>query len=131
MYDYSIYILANCTTPYIKWRDFLVESAVFILQNTGMFCPILLELIIYYQGLIIRTLVLSYYCIIQINSDENDNQDGSNGKQKLSKSKRSLNISSVMQILIEVTAERSEGVATNLTDKDFIELLKLSCKRYK
>ena len=71
------------------------------------------------------------YCIIKMNSDENDNQDGSNGKQKLSKSKRSLKISSVMQILIEVTAERSEGVATNLTDKDFVELLKLGCKRYK
>ena len=71
------------------------------------------------------------YCIIKMDSDENDNQDGSNGKQKLSKTKRSLKISSVMQILIEVTAERSEGVATNLTDKDFIELLKLGCKRYK
>ena len=38
MYNFYIYILANCTTPYIKWRDFLVESAVFILQNTGRFC---------------------------------------------------------------------------------------------
>ena len=35
-----------------------------------------------------------------------------------------------MQIVIEVMAERSEGVATNLTDKEFIEMLKLICKRY-
>ena len=34
-----------------------------------------------------------------------------------------------MQILIEVMAERSEGVATNLTDKDFIDMLKLVGKR--
>ena len=34
-----------------------------------------------------------------------------------------------MQILIEVMAERSEGVATNLPDKDFIEMLMLICKK--
>lgn len=86
---------ANCTTPYIKWKDFLVESAIFILQN----------------------------------SDENANAEVSEEKQNFSKQKQSIKISSVMQILIEVMAERSEGVATNLTDKDFIDMLKLVGKR--
>merc|ERR1711944_139221 len=86
---------ANCTTPYIKWKDFLVESAIHILQN----------------------------------SDENTMEEGSAGKQKLSKSKQSVKISDAMQILIDVMAERSEGVATNLTDKDLIEMLMLICKK--
>lgn len=86
---------ANCTTPYIKWKEFLVESVVHILQN----------------------------------SDENARSEGSEGNQKMSKRKASVKISEAMQILIEVMAERSEGVATNLIDKDFIEMLMLVCKR--
>ena len=62
-------------------------------------------------------------------SDENANAEVSEEKQNFSKQKQSIKISSVMQILIEVMAERSEGVATNLTDKDFIDMLKLVGKR--
>ena len=47
----------------------------------------------------------------------------------MSKQKVPVKISAAMQLLIEVMAERSEGVATNLTDKDFIEMLMLICKR--
>ena len=61
--------------------------------------------------------------------DENANGEVTEEKQKFSKQKQSVKISSVMQILIEVMAERSEGVATNLMDKDFIDMLKLVCKR--
>ena len=63
------------------------------------------------------------------NSDENARSEGSEGNQKMSKRKASVKISEAMQILIEVMAERSEGVATNLIDKDFIEMLMLVCKR--
>ena len=55
--------------------------------------------------------------------------EGSAGTQKMSKHKVSVKISEAMQILIEVMAERSEGVATNLPDKDFIEMLMLICKK--
>ena len=63
------------------------------------------------------------------NSDENTGLEGSAGQQKMSKQKVPVKISAAMQLLIEVMAERSEGVATNLTDKDFIEMLMLICKR--
>lgn len=61
--------------------------------------------------------------------DENDNAEVSGEKQKFSKQKHPVKISTVMQILIETMADRSEGVATNLTDKEFIDMLKLVCKR--
>ena len=61
--------------------------------------------------------------------DENANAEDGEEKHNFSKQKQSIKVSSVMQILIEVMAERSEGVATNLTDKDFIDMLKLLCKR--
>ena len=61
--------------------------------------------------------------------DENDNAEISGEKQKFSKQKQSVKISTVMQILIETMADRSEGVANNLTDKEFIDVLKLVCKR--
>ena len=48
----------------------------------------------------------------------------------MEKQKRSVSIASAMQILIEVMADRSEGVATNLSDKEFIEMLKMVCTRY-
>ena len=68
--------LADCTTPYIKWRTFLVEAAIYITPDSG-------------------------------------------------------NVSNTMQILIETMADRSEGVATNLSDDDFIELFKMVCDKKK
>lgn len=40
-------------------------------------------------------------------------------------------VASTMQILIEVMAERSEGVAANLSDDEFIEMLQMVCDRKK
>lgn len=38
-------------------------------------------------------------------------------------------VSATMQVIIEVVAKRSDGAASNLTDKEFIRLLKLVCKK--
>ena len=77
----------------------------------------------------IRKIISIYSKERTLYSDENANAEVSEEKQNFSKQKQSIKISSVMQILIEVMAERSEGVATNLTDKDFIDMLKLVGKR--
>ena len=38
-------------------------------------------------------------------------------------------VASTMQILIEVNAERSEGIAVNLSDEDFLDFLRRVCER--
>ena len=85
---------ANGTTPYIKWRTFLVEASLMISPAAAAAAAA-------------------------------DNSEGG------PKEGGPVMVASVMQILIEVMADRSEGVANNLSDEDFIQLLKMVCKKKK
>jgi len=78
---------AGCTTPYIKWKVFMIEGASMIISRQA-------------------------------------------AEQTKSGKTPDTEVSATMHLLIDVMADRTDGgVPTNLSDDEFILLLKMVCKR--